>query len=779
MSEFTNQVPPQGGENPQVQAGMTPQLAPQGYGQPAPQQPAPQGYVPSAPQGYTQPAPQGYAQPAPGMPLPHVANADPRESVPETLRPGKHHVHHTYIWLGGIRAALATIIAIAVAGFGNLVGTFADSEASDAADAAAFGMILPFVIGGIVLFIVLIVGLIFLIQWLSWKNLTYELGPDEFTLNSGIISKKRMHVPYQRVQAVNQNAGLFQRIVGVCDVKIDTAGGAANEGVRLTYMRTSEAEALRAELFRRKKALLAGGSVSEDGTAVVNGVPCYSAWAIASMGMYPQSMQQTAFGYVLPGAVGFTGQAATPAGAQAGFGAAAATGVVASGATGVGTTGLAEDETNVLDVADEVLQDVRGVFGGAEVDTGQVQYETGLSNKELLLAGASGAGEGLGLIFVGIVAAVSSVAQLFQGLIERATEDFIVSAVEGGTLVESGATFDLVDPNAASSLISGAAVQIILWALLAIAALWLLAALGSVVRYGGFRLRRREGRVEVESGLISRSFHGVDVDRVQSVVVKQSFIRRLMGYCELSVLKIDSVVEASSADGSQQQLTKGVVIHPFVKLSRVPEIIQGVLPEFADMPEETIKPAPVAKRRAIVRMGIIRSAAFWFAVFVALCQVGMELTITLVPLDAESLALLTVVRYLMFAYYAIFVLAFVVNVINAILWHRRSGLGYDRNFMSMTNGGLAVTTTYTPRKKIQFAYLRTNPFQRMAHVASVNVRTAAGVGGTTETLWDLCEQDADAWMEWVRPRGKRASVATDERPDNVGAVPVAQESSRV
>ena len=194
-------------------------------------------------------------------------------------------------------------------------------------------------------------------------------------------------------------------------------------------------------------------------------------------------------------------------------------------------------------------------------------------------------------------------------------------------------------------------------------------------------------------------------------------------------------------------------------MSRVPEIIAGVLPEFADMPAETFKPAPVAKRRAIVRMGIIRSAAFWFAVFVALCQVAMELVIVTMPLNAEELAMLATVRYLMFAYYAIFVLAFVVNVVNAILWHKRSGLGYDRGFMSMTNGGLAVTTTYTPRKKIQFAYLRTNPFQRMAHVASVNVRTAAGVGGTTETLWDLPEEDADAWMEWVRPRGKRAQAA--------------------
>lgn len=711
MSELNNQAPLQGsGANPQATG--------------APSQAA--GNLQASAGSMQQPAPQGYA-PAPGVSYP-----DPRDQVPETLRPGKHHVHHTYIWLGGLRAAFVALAAIGVSVFGNVVGSMADEEGG----IDLLFAIMPFVIGGALLLILLIVGLIFLVQWLSWKNLTYELGTDEFTLNSGIISKKRMHVPYQRVQAVNQNAGLIQRIVGVCDVKIDTAGGATNDGVRLTYMRTSEAEALRAELFRRKKVLLAGGSVAEDGTAQVNGSLYYSAWAIACMGGTPQATPLTAFGYVLqpvPGASIAQGVAAGYAGAQA--------------------PGLSPDETNVLDVADEVLQDVRGVFGGNEVDTGQVQYETGLSNKELLLAGASGAGEGLGLLFVGIVAAVGSVAQLFQGAIERWTEDWVTSMVVGGE-----ASIALPDANTASSLIGGAALQIILWALLAIAALWVISALGTVVRYGGFRLRRREGRVEVESGLLSRSFHGVDVDRVQSVVVKQSFIRRLMGYCELSVHKIDSAATDSTEAQGQQPATKGVVIHPFVKMSRVPEIIAGVLPEFADMPTETFKPAPVAKRRAIVRMGIIRSAAFWFAVFVALCQVAMELVIVTVPLNAEELAMLATVRYLMFAYYAIFVLAFVVNVINAILWHKRSGLGYDRGFMSMTNGGLAVTTTYTPRKKIQFAYLRTNPFQRMAHVASVNVRTAAGVGGTTETLWDLPEEDADAWMEWVRPRGKRTQA---------------------
>ena len=91
-------------------------------------------------------------------------------------------------------------------------------------------------------------------------------------------------------------------------------------------------------------------------------------------------------------------------------------------------------------------------------------------------------------------------------------------------------------------------------------------------------------------------------------------------------------------------------------------------------------------------------------------------------------------------------------MVDAVLWYRRSALGYNRIFMSMTNGGLSVKTSIVPRKKIQYGFIKTNPFQRMAHVAIVNARTAAGVGGTTEVLWDVSEEDAAEWIEWVRPR---------------------------
>ncbi len=47
-------------------------------------------------------------------------------------------------------------------------------------------------------------------------------------------------------------------------------------------------------------------------------------------------------------------------------------------------------EGNVLDAGAAVWSEFGGVFGGAELDTGYVSYEYGLSNKELFARGAFG-----------------------------------------------------------------------------------------------------------------------------------------------------------------------------------------------------------------------------------------------------------------------------------------------------------------------------------------------------------------------------------------------------
>lgn len=645
------------------------------------QQQAPQDRAPQPPHGDSQqqPAyPAPYGQPQPYAPAPYPGQPYPQQPMPQ--EPPRHHVHHSYIWLGSIQAGAALFFVVLVSGFSGFVGALADGE--------TIGDDLPLlmlVIGAIVLGLVLIIGLVALFQWLSYKHLYYIIGPEEFNLYSGIFNKKRVHVPYQRIQSVDQRASLLQRVFGVCTVSIDTAGGSNNKAVQVPYVQKSQAEQLRTELFARKQYA----------TAVQEGMaPQEAAVAVAA-----------ASGVVLPQA-GAAGQAAV------------------AGAAG-------QAPHNVLDAPAEIWTDVRGVFGGSAVDTGKVTYEYGLTNKELLFTGLSN-NTAFVLVILGILGGAaqfaSQMAPVLTGMVDPLVGQFMLLSGQlfGGNLVAAGVALVLVIA----------------------AVMWLLSIVGSAISFGGFRACRRDNRIEVERGLLQHQFQGVSVDRVQSVIVKQSFIRRLLGYCELSLGKIDAAAESS--DEQQKSLSQGLVVHPFVKMSRVPEILAGLVPEFAGVPVESTPVAPVALRRALIRRGIIQGTGLWLAVIIAIGQLCSNAFI--VP-DGDGVIALFYINTGAFIGYALCLVLFVLDLVGAVLWFRGSGFAYNEHFMQVSNGGFARETVSFPRKKIQFGYTKTNPFQRRARTATVSARTAAGIGGTTIRLIDVCEEDARSWLDWLKPRG--------------------------
>lgn len=650
------------------------------------QQQAPQDRAPQPSRGDSQPQPDypaPYGQPQPYAPAPYPGQPYPQQPLPQQpmpQEPPRHHVHHSYIWLGSIQAGAAMFFVVLVSGFSGFVGALADGE--------TIGDDLPLlmlVIGAIVLGLVLIIGLVALFQWLSYKHLYYIIGPEEFNLYSGIFNKKRVHVPYQRIQSVDQRASLLQRVFGVCTVSIDTAGGSNNKAVQVPYVQKSQAEQLRTELFVRKQYA----------TAVQEGMaPQEAAVAVAA-----------ASGVVLPQA-GAAGQAAV-----------------------AGSAGQAPH--NVLDAPAEIWTDVRGVFGGSAVDTGKVTYEYGLTNKELLFTGLSN-NTAFVLVILGILGGAaqfaSQMAPVLTGMVDPLVGQFMLLSGQlfGGNLVAAGVALVLVIA----------------------AVMWLLSIVGSAISFGGFRACRRDNRIEVERGLLQHQFQGVSVDRVQSVIVKQSFIRRLLGYCELSLGKIDAAAESS--DEQQKSLSQGLVVHPFVKMSRVPEILAGLVPEFAGVPVESTPVAPVALRRALIRRGIIQGTGLWLAVIIAIGQLCSNAFI--VP-DGDGVIALFYINTGAFIGYALCLVLFVLDLVGAVLWFRGSGFAYNEHFMQVSNGGFARETVSFPRKKIQFGYTKTNPFQRRARTATVSARTAAGVGGTTIRLIDVCEEDARSWLDWLKPRG--------------------------
>uniref|UniRef100_UPI00404ACD64 PH domain-containing protein n=3 Tax=Flavobacterium sp. TaxID=239 RepID=UPI00404ACD64 len=86
---------------------------------------------------------------------------------------------------------------------------------------------LPYLIGGFV--VLLILGGIF--AYLNYLKFTFyfDRQKNEFIVNKGVFKKSKIAIPIEKIQQVNINQSLIQKIVNVYSLDIDTAGSATKE----------------------------------------------------------------------------------------------------------------------------------------------------------------------------------------------------------------------------------------------------------------------------------------------------------------------------------------------------------------------------------------------------------------------------------------------------------------------------------------------------------------------------------------------------------------------
>ncbi|MDM7855362.1 PH domain-containing protein [Cellulomonas alba] len=88
---------------------------------------------------------------------------------------------------------------------------------------------------------------------LAWRVTRFAVTDDAVHLNTGVLFRQHRQARLDRLQAVDVVQPLLARLVGLAELKLDVAGG-AGANVTLSYLRESDALALRAELL----ALAAG-----------------------------------------------------------------------------------------------------------------------------------------------------------------------------------------------------------------------------------------------------------------------------------------------------------------------------------------------------------------------------------------------------------------------------------------------------------------------------------------------------------------------------------------
>ncbi|GAA1859529.1 PH domain-containing protein [Myceligenerans crystallogenes] len=89
---------------------------------------------------------------------------------------------------------------------------------------------------------------------LAWRMTTFAVGEETVHLRRGILFKQQRHARLDRLQAVDVRQPLVARLFGLCELKLEVAGG-SDSGVTIGYLRDADAAALRNELLARAAGL--------------------------------------------------------------------------------------------------------------------------------------------------------------------------------------------------------------------------------------------------------------------------------------------------------------------------------------------------------------------------------------------------------------------------------------------------------------------------------------------------------------------------------------------
>lgn len=94
----------------------------------------------------------------------------------------------------------------------------------------------------------------------SWRFHTFRITDDDVEVRSGILFRTQRRAPLDRVQGVNLTRPMIARLLGMA--KLEVVGAGADANVKLEYLSTANAEAVRADILRlasgRRLAAAAG-----------------------------------------------------------------------------------------------------------------------------------------------------------------------------------------------------------------------------------------------------------------------------------------------------------------------------------------------------------------------------------------------------------------------------------------------------------------------------------------------------------------------------------------
>jgi len=246
----------------------------------------------------------------------------------------------------------------------------------------------------------------------------------------------------------------------------------------------------------------------------------------------------------------------------------------------------------------------------------------------------------------------------------------------------------------------------------------LLAAYGvaiaqNMIRFASFTVRRQEDAIVITRGWLERKTVSVPLNRVQGVIIHESWMRRLFGYATVSLIHAGGALDGGPPGD--------VVLCPLVHKERVSSIVHSCLPGY-DL-DVSFHPLPErAKMRYMLR------PLYWLTVPLALAAYierpwGLGLLLVL-PLAAWIGAR----RY------------------------RAAGWELSSKQLSLRSGWFRRTTTYMLKHRLQSVEVSATWWQKRKRLATISA--AVMPLGTRARVVDVDGQDAAAVYRWLQAERK-------------------------
>ena len=124
---------------------------------------------------------------------------------------------------------------------------------------------LVFAVGLFLFILIFIAGPIYAYNHVEYMSFTYELTPKEFILRQGVFTRQTTVIPYARIQNINTQRTVLERLLGLATLGIDTAGTNPNMAEGLLPGVSNKDALIREIMDRVEKEKAQGGHLDDLG----------------------------------------------------------------------------------------------------------------------------------------------------------------------------------------------------------------------------------------------------------------------------------------------------------------------------------------------------------------------------------------------------------------------------------------------------------------------------------------------------------------------------------